>query len=389
MKRILIGSWDGDNAERVVVFCHQPFDLAYFCYTANDHPSEESRKALARTLKDKFGLSTVFRFVEIYSTEALFPLFDLWSAGGTVTFDLTGSDPLFAAAAAFYRCGKDDRVSLCCYDVVSGRALLGEVTTGSPLTIGEHIALYGGKVISVSGKGTYDFSDPVLQQEILRAWHATRDIPTEWNRFCSLSFEPTSGSSRRFRKRLTKPAHKAVCERVLHSFRRQGIVTEWFFVQNGSFSGVEYVLSKGARTRELYEKGGTALELFTCLAVFRCGSFSDCATGVEVDLDGQLTHMPGDPKNELDVLAMYGNQPVFISCKNTRVTKEYLYEIQAVSRHVGGKYAIPVVMSTVPAFFAVSERAREMGVLLADDLHNASLKSMTTLLSGFFPDKED
>ena len=389
MKRILIGSWDGDNGERAVAFCHQSFDLAYFCYTANDHPSEESRKALARTLKDRFDVPTVFRFVEAYSPETLSPLFDQWVSQGTAVFDLTGADPLFAAAAAFYRCGKDDRVTLCCYDLVSGRTLLGEDRQATFLTLREHIALYGGKVISASGKGTYDFSDPVLQQEILRVWHATRSLSADWNRFCSLSFEPTDDTPRRFRRRLTKPTHKAVGERVLQAFRRQGIVTEWSFVGKGNLGSVEYLLSKACRTKELYEKGGTALELFTCLAVSRCGSFSDCATGVEVDLDGRLTHMPGDPKNELDVLAMYGNQPVFISCKSTRVTKEYLYEIQAVSRHVGGKYAIPVVVSTVPAFFAVSERAREMGVLLADDLHNASLKSMTALLAGFFPDKED
>ncbi len=385
VKQVLIGCYNGDNWERAAVFCHRRFDVAYFCYADNDYPSEEARCALSRLLKAKFGVVSSFRRVESYHKKILFPLLDTWSAEGQVTLDLTGADPLFASAAAFYASEQAVCPDICCFDPLSGRSRLQPSQQSVFLTVSDYIALYGGQVLSMPKNKNYDFQSPALQQEIVAMWQATRDIPNEWNRFCSLPVEPLAGGNRQFRRKLTKPAHRTACERVLASLSREGVVTEYTFSGKGTVTYACYTLRKTARTKELYEKGGTALELFTCLSLVRSGSFTSCATGVEVDLDGHLTHLPGDPKNELDVLSMYGNRPVFISCKNTRVTKEYLYEIQAVSRHVGGKYAIPVVVSTLPAYFAVSERAREMGVLLADDLHTVSLKEMTALLRGFFP----
>ena len=42
--------------------------------------------------------------------------------------------------------------------------------------------------------------------------------------------------------------------------------------------------------------------------------------------------------------------------------------------HYGGKYGIPVLVSSKPAFGPVRERAKEMHIMLIDDVQSLSLK---------------
>ena len=370
MKRVLISSCGDDNACRAAAFCEETFDAAYFCFADPAFASEHERAALATFLKAKYAVPVTFREVTEFSSDRLFFLFDEWTKDADAVFDLTDADPRFVMAATEYRVRRE-RHALRLYE-------------NGGLTAAEFISLCGGRVMCVSGDGHYDFSDPSFQQEILRMWQATRDIPSDWNRFCSLPFERIRGDFHRVCRSLFRPDDSKVAERVLRALRKQGIVTE---------SAVEktkatYTIGGAAKTKELYEKGGTSLELFVCLAAAKCGSFSDAQTGVQIDLDGAITNAPSDPHNEIDVLAMYRGRPVFISCKNTRPTREFLYEIKTVALSAGGKRAVPAIVSTVPALPAVAERARDMGVLLIDDLHTASLKSLKNLLTGFFPNEE-
>ena len=80
-----------------------------------------------------------------------------------------------------------------------------------------------------------------------------------------------------------------------------------------------------------------------------------------------LHYSPGiDVLNEIDVLALKGNVPVFISCKTGKMgpsnTLHALYELQTVAERFGGKYAKKVlVTSRMPADVYI-KRAEEMNI---------------------------
>ena len=44
----------------------------------------------------------------------------------------------------------------------------------------------GGKVISISNGIKYNYLNNELRNEILRVWNAVKNIPYEWNKFCSM-----------------------------------------------------------------------------------------------------------------------------------------------------------------------------------------------------------
>ena len=72
--------------------------------------------------------------------------------------------------------------------------------------------------------------------------------------------------------------------------------------------------------------------------------------------------------NEFYVLVISGRIPYFISCKNTQVKNEFLYEILTITRHFGGRYAVPALATTALCTDTIRTRAQEMGILLIDHL---------------------
>ena len=73
---------------------------------------------------------------------------------------------------------------------------------------------------------------------------------------------------------------------------------------------------------------------------------------------------------------LYRHTPVFVSCKNTRISKEYLYEISTISKQYGGKYAIAMILSTVKSLAPIVNRAKQMGIIMIDDIANYSLNEL-------------
>lgn len=112
---------------------------------------------------------------------------------------------------------------------------------------------------------------------------------------------------------------------------------------------------------------GSILELYTYLTALECNFFDTCDIGVHLDWDGIINGWLPDVVNEVDVLLMKDNIPTFISCKNGRVDKDALYELDTVARKFGGKYAIKIIISPQSNDETLSERAREMGIDIVDE----------------------
>lgn len=112
---------------------------------------------------------------------------------------------------------------------------------------------------------------------------------------------------------------------------------------------------------------GSILELYSFLIASECSCFDACDIGVHLDWDGIINGWLPDVTNEVDVLLLKDNIPTFISCKNGRVDKDALYELNTIANKFGGKYAKRVILSPQSNDEALSERAREMGIVIVDE----------------------
>ena len=90
--------------------------------------------------------------------------------------------------------------------------------------------------------------------------------------------------------------------------------------------------------RNILTDAGSILELHV-YQIFRAGT-PNCKVGVHLDWDGIIhSHSGKDVVNEIDVLALHGLIPTFISCKIGTADKNALYELSAVAARFGGRFS--------------------------------------------------
>lgn len=119
---------------------------------------------------------------------------------------------------------------------------------------------------------------------------------------------------------------------------------------------------KNAIVKECLLDAGCALELHTYYEMKNSGRYSDCRVGVHIDWDGKIGGKEQDVINEIDVLALEGYIPVFISCKNGKVNQMALYELDAVASRFGGRYVRKEMRAGQEMSEAYANRAREMQI---------------------------
>nr|MCR4841799.1 DUF1887 family protein [Eubacterium sp.] len=86
-----------------------------------------------------------------------------------------------------------------------------------------------------------------------------------------------------------------------------------------------------------------------------------------LDWDGCIHPGSGDDViNEIDVLSLAGNVVTFTSCKSGKLNGQSalhpLYELEAVAKRFGGRYARKRLVLIHPLGDVYVERAREMGI---------------------------
>lgn len=107
---------------------------------------------------------------------------------------------------------------------------------------------------------------------------------------------------------------------------------------------------------------GTILELHTYYTMKNSGKYTDCRRSVHINWDADVGMVDDGVENEIDVMAMEGYVPVIVSCKNGRVKKNALYELETVATRFGGKYAKKILVSSQGLTEGDAKRAREMGI---------------------------
>ena len=388
--KILIEFYCDENTKNISPLLYGDYDRVYFIGFDGEGADSRRAEVLDTLISGRFGAETVFLTLPDKTLSGAYRLlYELVGDGHEYVIDLTGGSELFAAAAGIFAgTSEKQNVTIVNYDIYGGvqytqYPVLSEAKALHTLNTDELISLSGGAVISKSM--TYDkiCSSTTLRAEIVRMWDTVKNITADWNRFCSMT-NRREGSH--VVKKLTRSDDRKTCERLTGLMRRRGIIkNDTIYVDDNGRTYLEYDLCPRSKTTELYEKSGTALELYACLAAGESGAFTDVASGTLIDLDGLLSKAKGDPRNEIDLTAVYKNRLVLASCKCTKPTKEHLYEILTMSEQYGGKYSIPVLICSEPAFEPVRERAREMGVVLIDNVINSTLKTMKETFLKYFP----
>ena len=119
---------------------------------------------------------------------------------------------------------------------------------------------------------------------------------------------------------------------------------------------------KNPLVKECLLDAGCALELHTYYEMKSSGRYSDCRVGVHIDWDGKIGGKEQDVINEIDVLALEGYIPVFISCKNGKVNQMALYELDTVASRFGGRYVRKEMRAGQELSEAYANRAKEMQI---------------------------
>lgn len=119
---------------------------------------------------------------------------------------------------------------------------------------------------------------------------------------------------------------------------------------------------------------GSVLELYVYKCCLDAGIFNDVRTSAVVDWEGD--HRSDNVTNEIDVMAMRGIIPAFISCKTCDISTEALNELAILRDRFGGEAAKAAIVSAQPCRSITRHRAAELriDVIELDDLR----ENMTT-----------
>jgi hypothetical protein len=142
-------------------------------------------------------------------------------------------------------------------------------------------------------------------------------------------------------------------------------------------------------------KAGQLLELKTAFALAGLKDsdgeplFHDIRVGAVIDWDPESEKNSEDNRsvNEIDVIAMYGALPVFISCKNGAFDSEELYKFNTVAELFGSEFVRKILVTadmenSCHDADSLRERMDEMGIKRIESAHEKREASLARVLRG-------
>ena len=259
------------------------------------------------------------------------------------------------------------------------------------LSVEENIRIYGGEVVmgaedGDSGTRPWDIT-PEFQWELEAMWDACRSNICAWNvqvTILAVAEQYRQADNDRLTTRVSLADVRkhfeenggvfAMKRSVLNKLQMAGLIT--FYYDDDTL----LVRYKNDQVKRLLSKAGNVLELkvYTELIALEDDAGNplyDAMNGVVIDWDGNERDGESrvDTYNEVDIVAMKGALPVFISCKNgSTVEMEELYKLYSVSERFGGEYTKRILIATSiddtkEYFKHFRQRAKDMGITIIDD----------------------
>lgn len=285
---------------------------------------------------------------------------------------------------------KNNTITDCDQD---GKTILEE--TLPSLTVQENIRIYGGDVIYEYEKtGTtyqWEYSSEFLS-DINVMWDICRQNPRLWNACISIiaraetlknEFNPMLCTTVKTPDLASQFTATGVKMQTLISLVRKlylaGLVTE-FKIDDDNF----YISYKDEQVKRCLTKAGQILEMKMTVLIMNTRDkkgkpiYNDVVNGVYIDWDGEIYDGQGAPDiaNEIDVLAMHATIPIFISCKNGKVSIEELYKLNSVAERFGGSYAQKILIASglheneLSQYEYLFKRAEDMHIKVIDNIRH-------------------
>lgn len=326
-----------------------------------------------------------------------------------VVFNLDGGDELYLVAVGMVAQQYPEKVTLQRFQLDSGT--VSECGTNGcarkcgqlSVSVAENALIYGGKVVYESEKpgGTYPWQfTGDFCRDIGKMWGVCRRNPKLWNLHLSILDKldslyplkeqtltvPMEEANLQIRKR---QAREADFFRLLEALAEADVLLD--YEKNQDFFRFRY---KNHQVRRCLTKAGQILELTIAAAAMEASRegekiYTDVATGVNLDWDGDVTGQSVETANEIDVLLMKGAIPVFISCKNGRVETEELYKLNTVAWRFGGRYARRVLVASElekmgAKAWHLRERAKDMGIRLVENVDRMTHRELTEAIASLW-----
>lgn len=290
-------------------------------------------------------------------------------------FDVTGGEGL--ALLAFGALSKELQVPMHMYDVEKDELIEYDknynelISKNVPtqkvtLNLDKLIEMHGGVISYKHNKGYKGQHSESDLRDIQRLWQVNQRFENEWNQFAMFLARHAQEmmvnlnaivvkediESRKNIKTLKK------LNQILDACAQAGVLRDVVH-DNGRYA----FTYKNEFVKSCMCDSGSVLEQYTFLQEQDNAGNVDCRVGVHIDWDGVIHEEQGvDVLNEIDVLSLYGNVPVFISCKGGNVDQNALYELDTVTSRFGGKYAKKVLVLSKELSRGHALRAEEMNI---------------------------
>lgn len=292
-----------------------------------------------------------------------------------VFFDVTGGEGLILLA--FGALSREKQLPMHMFDVESGwlyelnrevKPTLSEtcVKDKKRMDIDTLIQIYGGIVNHSMHKDTKSLEDPDFAKITAELWTICDKYKKTWNIFCEFLREYCQPG---YNLEVSMNLAEVNADISTKSKYKKSEMTN-IFQECAAAGALENLYSDGQTCIFRYKNGkiqdqlwdaGSVLELHTYMEYSEVSD--DCKVGVHIDWDGTIHGGWGrDTVNEIDVLALKGYIPTFISCKNGNVDQMALYELETVASRFGGKYAKKILVAPQGLNKSHRIRAREMGI---------------------------
>lgn len=237
------------------------------------------------------------------------------------------------------------------------------------LTLDDIIAMHGGCINYRQQKVVKSqMEDPAFKEDFEKLWSVAGKDSRRWNGMSGvfkklLNTEDEEGNVLASRKEFLKAVQQSSgitykqAEIMIFQLADVGMLEDAWSSEEAI--GFRY---KNSIMKECMLDAGCALELHAYYEKVNDERFSDCRVGVHIDWDGDMSGSELDVENEIDVLALEGNIPVFASCKNGKVNQMALYELETVARRFGGRYVRREMIAGQKMTEGYESRAEEMGI---------------------------
>ncbi|MBE6754748.1 MAG: DUF1887 family protein [Ruminococcaceae bacterium] len=167
-------------------------------------------------------------------------------------------------------------------------------------------------------------------------------------------------------------------EKVLEDVERLGFIKD-LYIKTGSSVSFTF---RDLNVRKWLRDVGSVLELYVYKVCRDTGLFCDVQTSAIVDWEGDGKQ--DNVTNEIDVMAVRGIVPLFISCKTCAVDTEALNELAILRDRFGGEIAKAAIVTTQSCRLVTAHRADELGITVIelDDLRKGRIGDIIKSMMG-------